>query len=211
MTQMITKESILDAISDKSIKSRSQILQKIGVRSSATYYKILDQVAKENGISIPDTGKYGHDPRYEDKEAIEKAIEGSNSIREVLKKLEIETTNYRSLKDAAKKFELILPKHNVTNESKEKIHKEVADKILILGNHRVSGTRLKKIIFFFNLLENLCSECGQEPYWNGKDLVLQIDHINGNNKDNRIQNLRILCPNCHSQTDTFAGRNKYGP
>jgi 5-methylcytosine-specific restriction endonuclease McrA len=55
-------------------------------------------------------------------------------------------------------------------------------------------------------LANRCLECGISQ-WRGKPLGIQIDHINGINSDWRIENLRMLCPNCHSQTDTFAGRN----
>lgn len=54
---------------------------------------------------------------------------------------------------------------------------------------------------------NVCSMCGMLPEWNGKPLVFQVDHINGNNSDDSWDNLRLLCPNCHSQTDTFGGRN----
>lgn len=57
-----------------------------------------------------------------------------------------------------------------------------------------------------NSIPYLC-ECGQGPEWNSKVLTLQLDHINGNPADNRLENLRFLCPNCHTQTETFGSRN----
>ncbi len=67
------------------------------------------------------------------------------------------------------------------------------------------GTTMTKAMRKY-LNENLgdcCSECGVGREWNGKPLTLQIDHISGDNKDNRIENLRLICPNCHTQTDTW--------
>ena len=52
-----------------------------------------------------------------------------------------------------------------------------------------------------------CTEC-QASTWCGKELVLELDHINGDNQDHRLENIRLLCPNCHSQTHNWRGRNK---
>lgn len=56
--------------------------------------------------------------------------------------------------------------------------------------------------------EYKCAICGQEPFWNGKELTLTLDHINGKNHDDRLENLRWVCPNCDRQLDTFAGKNR---
>lgn len=53
-----------------------------------------------------------------------------------------------------------------------------------------------------------CSICGQLPFWNGKELSLTLDHINGDNHDNQLENLRWVCPNCDRQLDTFGSKNK---
>lgn len=69
-----------------------------------------------------------------------------------------------------------------------------------------SNELLRKRISQDHLLEYRCSICGLDE-WQGKFLGLDLDHINGNNRDNRLENLRFLCPNCHSQTDTYKGKN----
>lgn len=71
---------------------------------------------------------------------------------------------------------------------------------------------LKKRLLDAGRLENVCSGCGVGPEWNGQSLTLQLDHINGISNDHRYENLRILCPNCHSQTPTYSGRrhDNYG-
>jgi len=71
---------------------------------------------------------------------------------------------------------------------------------------RSDRSTIKKRLLDAGILKNVCGECGISE-WRGRPLSVQIDHINGNGNDHRIENLRMLCPNCHSQTETFGGRN----
>lgn len=72
---------------------------------------------------------------------------------------------------------------------------------------RVQSGRLKKAMLELGVADR-CALCGAEPTWQGRPLPHEVDHIDGNWRNNRIENLRFLCPNCHSTTDTYRGRGK---
>lgn len=85
------------------------------------------------------------------------------------------------------------------------------ENVLTLNGLRWGSHAIKLQLFKFKLKEKKCEKCGQDDMWCGEYLSLHLEHINGNNRDNRMENLKILCPNCHSQTSTFAGKkNKRG-
>lgn len=81
-------------------------------------------------------------------------------------------------------------------------------KDILEGNHpQYSTNRLKHRLYKEGIKIPKCEKCGIEK-WQNKPLTLHLDHIDGNSTNHNIENLRILCPNCHSQTDTYCGRNK---
>lgn len=80
--------------------------------------------------------------------------------------------------------------------------------VLVENSTYTNISRLKERIIRDGLMQYKCVECGLGDQWNGKPITLQLDHINGINDDHRLTNLRFLCPNCHSQTASYAGRNK---
>lgn len=150
-------------------------------------------------------------------ELIEKFVKESYSYAQVLKKLELKPIggNYRILKNKIKKLNLDISHFTGKGHLKGKTHNWNNTKIpleeILVEQSTYQSYKLKNRLLKENILENKCCECGLENKWNGKELSLHLDHINGISSDNRIENLRLLCPNCHSQTSTYAGKNKAAP
>ena len=84
------------------------------------------------------------------------------------------------------------------------------NELLIQNGQTGKAQRIKKRLIEEGLKIDVCEQCGLGPWWQDKELVLQLDHKNGNAVDWRLENLEIICPNCHTQTLTFAGRNARG-
>lgn len=80
---------------------------------------------------------------------------------------------------------------------------------VIENKHYLKSDLVKRKLLEANLIENCCAICGLVD-WNGKPLTLELDHIDSNRKNNQLENLRLLCPNCHAQTDGWRNRKCRG-
>lgn len=139
-------------------------------------------------------------------------VNNSNHIGDVLRAFQLENIG-RNHCTARARIELLKidTSHFDPRKKRLPVTKRPLDDWLINGS-TIKSTHLKHRLLRYKYIENKCSICNLLPLWNNIKLVMILDHINGNRHDNRLENLRLLCPNCNSQQDTFAGkRKKYIP
>jgi len=145
------------------------------------------------------------------KENLDFIVRNSKSQKEVLEKLGIRCAGGNS--KTLKKYLLIYnidTDHFIKNYDRMvnlKIENKKRLEEILVENSNYSRHALKKRLYDEGILERKCCLCGQDESWNGMKISLILDHINGVHNDNRLENLRIVCPNCNAGLDTFAGRN----
>ena len=145
-----------------------------------------------------------------DKEKLAEIVKNSKTIAEVMRKLGYTANRGNSYKP----FKQYLKENNIDfshflgrANGLAKNEKFTLEEILVKDSKYTNMSSLKARILKSDIIEYKCAICGINE-WLGKKLILQLDHINGDNRDNRLENLRFLCPNCHSQTETFCRKNK---
>jgi hypothetical protein len=151
--------------------------------------------------------------RYSDDD-IRDAVRLSTSIAQVLTRLGLSPTgaNYKGMHAHFRRLGIDTAHFTGQGHLKGKRHSwtpgQPLAEVLIQASPYRNTFRLKIRLIREGLLAYKCSECGTPPEWQGKPLVLILDHRNGDRADHRLENLRLLCPNCNSQQPTFAGKNK---
>ncbi len=137
--------------------------------------------------------------RRETKEDLLLAIKNTESMQAAARYLKISYDVFRRL---AQHYGVFNPNPSGAGRYKPKIFKNAAD-VFKQFDYNVSRGTVKS--WYLRTVEYKCESCNIHE-WNGKHLVLELEHINGDRRDNRKENLKLLCPNCHSQTETFRKR-----
>ena len=150
-------------------------------------------------------------PRYTRKEAAE-AIATSLSFAEALRKLGMRPAggNHATLKKYAERWGISTDHFDPHAASRPFLGRlpTLPLEAVLVENSTYSRGSLKRRLYAEGLKERRCELCGQGEVWRGRRMALILDHINGVANDNRLENLRIVCPNCAATLDTHCGRNK---
>lgn len=153
-------------------------------------------------------GKYSFERKVYDWTLVQAYYDQGYCISEVIEHFGM---NWSSLWEARKRGDVQMNVRNRTRKIKNGVRGAYTDAFIFREDSSLSigavKNRARSVLPYFCSTVD-CDLHRREPVWAGKPIVLHLDHINGVRNDNRLENLRWLCPNCHSQTDTYCGRNK---
>lgn len=186
-------------------KSRVEVLGKLGYSpKSSTSRKDLNDAIKKFNLDI---SSFTH--RTERWSVLPECIQDCHCIADVLIAVGLsdQGDNHKTAKRAIGDLGLDISHFKKQNGGNKSYLREYDNEVIFTKNSSVHRSTVKRRILRDNLIEYCCAICDNHGEWLDQQLVLELDHINGINNDHRIQNLRFLCPNCHSVTPTHRGKN----
>ncbi|MFJ4686089.1 HNH endonuclease signature motif containing protein [Streptomyces sp. NPDC088789] len=209
-TSTYTKERLEAAA--RGAQTLSEALVRLGVEPTNWKLRYVRERMKALGVDMshfePEGVKWT-------RAVLEPVVAASTSVNDVLRRLGIDTVGGHHTHISRRIRAYGIDTSHFTGDRPalpgQVRRRAPSDGILVenLSEHarRIPGNRLKKAMGKLGM-EERCALCGIGPVWLGDPLPLEVDHIDGQWRNNRIENLRLLCPNCHSTTASYRGRGK---
>ena len=217
-----TKKEFLAAIAHPDITTFSELCSELGLRPRWETVNGLREVAEVIGADLsrirvapgrPSSDRTGVGDRPLDATELARAVSTSTSIAAVMRHFGVSPTHSAFRRRILRRIEeLELDTSHMRGQGWRKgltnpqNRARPIEEYLVEGRY-VSGTsKLRERLIREGYKQRRCEDCGRDE-WEGQPIPLELDHVNGRRDDNRLQNLRIRCPNCHALTDTYRGRN----
>ncbi|MEU9860418.1 HNH endonuclease signature motif containing protein [Streptomyces sp. NPDC047971] len=202
-----TRERLSEAAG--SARTLSEALVTLGVDPKSGTRRYVHDRMRALGV---DTSHFEREGARWTREVLEPVVAASTSVSEVLRRLGVEMVGGRHTHISRRIRALGIDTSHFRPPSRAGETRRRSPASLLVEQvpsraRRIPNDRLKPAMAAAGVSER-CALCGNEAFWRGHPLPLEIDHIDGDWRNNRIENLRFLCPNCHSTTDTYRGRGK---
>ncbi|MGX4691959.1 HNH endonuclease signature motif containing protein [Streptomyces sp. JNUCC 63] len=206
-----TRERLEEAA--RGARTLSEALERLGVDPRSSTRDYIRARMKKLGV---DVSHFEREGVKWTREVLERVVAASTSVNEVLRHLGLEVVggHHTHISRRIRTYHIDTSHFMPTVRTERMRHNQrrrTAAEILVEDTsahpRRVPNNRLKRALRELGV-EERCALCGIGADWQNEPLPLEVDHINGNWRDNRTENLRFLCPNCHSTTDNYRGRGK---
>ncbi|MFD7612222.1 HNH endonuclease signature motif containing protein [Streptomyces sp. NPDC059828] len=204
-----TRERLAEAA--RSSRTLSEALTRLGVDPKGASRRYIHDRMKRLDV---DTSHFEREGTRWTRDVLEPVVAASTSVTEVLRRLGVEVVggHHTHISRRIARYAISTSHFAPPPRAGQRLRRSPQELLVEQEPsraRRIPGDRLKRALMAMGTAER-CSLCGTAPVWRGRPLPLEVDHINGDWRDNRAENLRLLCPNCHSTTDTYRGRGKAG-
>ncbi|MET7682814.1 HNH endonuclease signature motif containing protein [Streptomyces sp. NPDC005423] len=203
-----TRERLAEAA--RGARTLSEALERLGVDPGSSTRRYVLGRMKNLGV---DVSHFEREGVKWTKDRLQTAVSASTNMCEVLRHLGLEVVggHHTHISRRIKAYD-IDTSHFQRPTRRGKPRRPRTPAALLVEQaaacaRRMQSDRLRWAMTAVGVPER-CALCGTDTVWRGRTLPLEVDHLDGNWRDNRIQNLRLLCPNCHSTTDSYRGRGK---
>jgi hypothetical protein len=211
-----TEQQFRAAIDDPDVRTMADLCRSLGIVPRGGNYETLRAYAARLGVDL--AGRLGGDsgraprrpPLLPPRDRLEQLTARNLSLAGIIRDLQwpLSTSSYRRLR--AELDRLDIPTGHLRGQGWANGTSR-PDRRRPLGTYLKEGTRVKSSklrerLIEEGLKEHRCESCDRRE-WKGQPIPLELDHVNGDRTDNRLHNLRLLCPNCHALTPTYRGRN----
>ncbi|WP_018549644.1 HNH endonuclease signature motif containing protein [Streptomyces sp. LaPpAH-108] len=203
-----TRERLEEAA--RGARNLSEALERLGVDPASSTRRYVRGRLKKLGI---DVSHFEREGVKWTREILEQAVRASTTMCDVLRHLGLEVVggHHTHISRRIKAYGIDTSHFRRPGRRGQPRRPRTPEALLVqqpVGTaRRIPGDRLKRAMVAMGVREQ-CALCGTEAVWRGRPLPLEVDHVDGDWRDSRIENLRFLCPNCHSTTDSYRGRGK---